>query len=87
MSKKKEDLTNRTKNNSGPSNMTPLSTWSPGWVENIVDNFIEDGWILPENRMQEIAYIYKGNCQSLLRDLNRLREIIQRLSEPTGKDL
>jgi hypothetical protein len=53
----------------GPENATPVTPLKPDWIADMVDGFIRDGWILPENRMAEIAAMQQGNRLAVSADL------------------
>lgn len=56
----------------GPENATkPMTIWPDATTE-LVDGFIRDGWILPENRNQELAGLYQGQMRSAQRQLREV---------------
>ena len=57
-----------TKNLSGPTNMSPMHPWAPCAVSILIDEFIADKWIAPENRWKEISTIYKGQATVFRKD-------------------
>lgn len=64
-------------NVSGPSNMTPRIQWRPCFTSNLIDEFIRDGWIRPEDKWLEVANIYRGQSEAHWRtimDMRRARE-------------
>ena len=63
----------RSVNAVGPENATPVTPLKPDWIADMVDGFIRDGWILPENRMAEIAAMQQGNRLAVSADLSALQ--------------
>lgn len=66
----------RTVNAVGPENATPVTPLKPDWISNMVDGFIRDGWILPENRIAEIAALQQGNRLAVSADLFALQKML-----------
>jgi hypothetical protein len=65
--------TDRTVNTSGPSNMTPLAPVKPCAIQELVDEFVRDKWIAPENRDREVIAIYQGQLRAAHRDVAEMR--------------
>jgi hypothetical protein len=61
-----------TVNASGEGNMLPRSVLKPDGLTALIDGFIADGWVRPEDRENEIAWLLQGNLAARERDLRLL---------------
>lgn len=77
-------MSDMTVNRSGPGNMTPRAELPPDGVTHLVDGFIRDKWIAPENREQEIAAIYRGQRDALLQEMAAIRMAQERRAYAAG---
>lgn len=62
----------------GPSNETPVSTLKVDGTTLLVDSFVRDGWIAPENRLAEIAALQQSNKARVEQELREVRDSADR---------
>jgi hypothetical protein len=75
---KMQALGDYTVNAVGPENATkPFPVVKDATTE-LVDGFIRDGWVLPENRDAELAGLYQLQMRAVSRELQSLRLAIDR---------
>ena len=71
-------MDNGTINVSGPGNMMPKTVWRPCGVSDLIDGFIRDGWIAPEDKWIEVANIYRGQSEAHWRHIIDMRDRVER---------
>lgn len=64
-------------NTSGPENRCPKVEWSPCAVSALIDGFIQDKWIAPDDKWLEVAHIYRGQANANWSKYLRLRDRIE----------
>lgn len=60
-------------NTSGTSNALPAPNWKPCGVSNLIDGLVSDKWVLPENKWQEVAGIYRAHSEKYWSELVAVR--------------
>jgi hypothetical protein len=71
-------------NTGGPANRCPPAVLHRDSVTDLIDGFIRDGWIDAENRVVEIAAIYKGQRDAAHRDIKNIEEAYSRARYSQG---
>lgn len=69
---RRADAGDRTVNASGTGNMMPRSVLKSDGLTALIDGFIADGWVRPEDRENKIAWLLQGNLAARERDLDLL---------------
>jgi hypothetical protein len=64
--------------------MLGRSVLKPDFTTVLVDEFIADGWVRPEDRENEIAWLLQGNLIATKREFARFRECLDRRRYASG---